>query len=92
MVSSLRNHRQSIIYIMLINTMYIIMKAIEATTDRARRRALRLIEAFLRCGAALTQQEQVLLGQLKRILDSNNKSDVPPVSPPDYEGWAPLGI
>jgi hypothetical protein len=69
-----------------------IMKAIEATTDSARRRARRLIEAFQRCGTALTPEQQVLLGQLKRTLDDMRISNQPPVSPPDFSGWAPLGI
>lgn len=77
---------------MLINTMSIIMKAIEATTDSARRRARRLIEAFLRCGAVLTPQQQVLLAELKSTLDTNCTSGVPIASPPDFVGWSPLGI
>lgn len=43
---------------MLINIMLTIMKTIEATTDSARRRARRLIDTFLRCGALLTPQER----------------------------------
>lgn len=76
----------------MLHTLNVIMNAIESTTESTRRRARRLIEAFLCCDAALTPQQQVLLGQLKRTLDVNNISNVPPVPPPDFEGWAPMGL
>ncbi len=68
------------------------MKAINANTDNARRRARRVIEAFLRSGAALTPQQQGLLAELKRSLDVTRISNQTPVSQPDFGGWAPLGI
>lgn len=73
-------------------TLHIIMKAIEAATNNTRRRARRMIDSFLRCGAALTPEQQALLGQLKRTLDDNRISNQPPVPAPDLGGWAPLGI
>lgn len=63
----------------MLQTLNIIMKTIEATTDSVRRRARRMIESFLRC-AALTPEQQVLLGQLKRTLEAKDKSNVPSFS------------